>query len=105
MLVSAGCVAHYLGPRRREFNPLLHLLLPIAGIVLFFFPLYYQFVKYPPAYPIKYANWVAIAWTALGILLTAWLVRSRPDKLRDMERVYVEDETVAPEVSPATEPA
>jgi amino acid transporter len=102
MLVSAGCIAHYLGPRRRQFNVLLHLLLPIGGIVLFFFPLYYQFYKLPPAYPVKYANWVAIAWTVLGLALTAWLVHSRPEKLRDMERVYVDDDETA---TPAAERA
>jgi hypothetical protein len=69
--------------------------LPVAGIVLFFFPLYYQFYKAPPDYPVKAANWVALAWTVLGLAVTAWLARSRPQKLRDMERVYVEDE-VAP---------
>src|SRR5690349_14275975 len=63
MLVAAGCIRHYLGPARSQFNPLLHLILPIGGIVLFFFPLYYQFYKAPPTYPVKYANWVAIAWT------------------------------------------
>ena len=104
MLVSAGCIAHYLGPRRKQFNVLLHVVLPVGGIVLFFFPLYYQFYKYPPTYPVKYANWVAIAWTVLGIVLTVLLVRWRPDRLRDMERVYVEDETVAPEESPAFVP-
>src|SRR4051794_20405568 len=45
MLVCVGCIAYYLRVRRNEFNPLLHVLLPIGGIVLFFFPLYYQFVK------------------------------------------------------------
>jgi amino acid transporter len=97
MLVSVGCIAYYLGPGRSAFNPLLHLVLPIGGIVLFFFPLYYQYYKVPPTYPIKNANWVALAWTILGIVLTIWLALSRRDKLRDMERVYVEDETVAPE--------
>jgi amino acid transporter len=58
--------------------------------------------KLPPAYPVKYANWVAIAWTVLGLLLTAWLVRSRPEKLRDMERVYVDDDETA---TPAAERA
>ncbi len=29
----------------------------------------------------------------------------RPEKLRDMDRVYVEDETLAPEATPAPEPA
>jgi amino acid transporter len=98
MLVSAGCVAHYLGPRRADFNPFLHLVLPIGGIVLFFFPLYYQFYKFPPTYPVKWANWVAIAWTVLGLLLTAALVLWRSERLRDMERVYVDD---APEGEPA----
>ena len=101
MLVAAGCIRYYLGPGRSQFNALLHLILPIGGIVLFFFPLYYQFYKVPPTYPVKYANWVAIGWTVLGVLLTLWIVRTRPERLEDMERVYVEDETVAPEAQPA----
>jgi amino acid transporter len=92
MLVSVGCIAHYLGPRRREFNVFLHAILPIGGIILFFFPLYYQFYKVPPTYPIKYANWVAIAWTVLGLLLTVFLVVWRSDRLRDIDRVYVDDD-------------
>ncbi len=96
MLVSAGSMVYYLGPLRREFNVFLHALLPVGGIVLFFFPLYYQFVKFPPAYPEKYGNWVDVAWVVLGIVLTILLVARRPDKLADMERVYVEDETVEP---------
>ena len=103
MLVAAGCIKYYLGPGREHFNWFLHLVMPIAGMVLFFFPLYYQFYKYPPTYPVKYANWVAIGWLVLGIILTIWLVVARPDKLKDMDRVYVEDETVEP--SAATEPA
>jgi hypothetical protein len=48
----------------------------LAGAVLFFFPLYYQYHKFPPTYPIKYANWIALDWIG-------------------MDRVYVEDETIA----------
>src|SRR3954454_18606391 len=80
MLVSAGCIRYYLGPGRGSFNPLLHVVLPVGGMVLFFFPLYYQFVKAPPAYPVKAANWVALAWTVGGIALTAWLVSRRPER-------------------------
>ena len=101
MLVSLGCIRYYLGPLRERFNPLLHLVLPVAGIVLFFFPLYYQFVKYPPVYPEKYANWVDITWLVLGIALTLYLVFVRPDRLEDVDKVYVEDETVTPETLPA----
>ena len=76
---------------KTEHVQLLHLVLPIVGMVLFFFPLYYQFYEAPPTYPIKGANWVALAWAVIGVVLTVWLARRRPDKLRDMERVYVED--------------
>ncbi|HEU5215350.1 MAG TPA: APC family permease [Gaiellaceae bacterium] len=93
MLVSVGSMVYYLGPMRQNFNVFLHAILPIAGIVLFFFPLYYQFVKYPPVYPEKYGNWVDIGWVGLGILLTIFLAMARPDKIEDMQRVYVEDET------------
>src|SRR5919204_4042947 len=41
-------------------------------------------------FALKYANWVAVAWIAAGVVLTIWLSLNRPDRLRDMERVYVE---------------
>src|SRR4051794_23894678 len=92
MIVSVGCIAHYTRERRSELNVLLHVVLPIAGIILFFFPLYYQFYKAPPTYPVKIANWVAAVWTIVGIVLTIWVATRRRDRLRDMERVYVEDD-------------
>jgi amino acid transporter len=96
MLVCAGCVVYYLTVRRSEFNPFLHLILPIGGIVLFFFPLYYQFVKVPPPYPFKYANWVAIGYAVLGVAITAFVVTRQPQRLEDLDHVYVEDETMSP---------
>src|SRR5204863_50676 len=80
VLVCAGCVVYYTTIGRSAFNPFLHVVLPIGGIVLFFFPLYYQFYKVPPTYPIKYANWVAIAWAALGVVLTFVVVRFAPER-------------------------
>ncbi len=91
-----GAIWEYWVKRRAEFNPLLHLVLPIGGIVLFFFPLYHQYYKFVPTYPIKYANWIAIGWIVAGIVLTVWLSITRPERLRGMERVYVEDETLSP---------
>jgi hypothetical protein len=70
--------------------------------VLFFFPLYYQFYKAPPTYPVKIANWVAGVWTVVGIALTLYVVGNRRDRLRDIERVYVEDDDpTADETTPA----
>jgi amino acid transporter len=95
MVVSVGCIRHYLRVRRQEFNPLLHLVLPVVGVVLFFFPLYYQFYEAPPEYPVKAANWVALAWAVAGLALTVWISRSHPERLRDVEHVYVDDEAGA----------
>jgi amino acid transporter len=105
ILICLGCIWHYWTKRREEFNPFLHFVLPLAGAVLFVFPLYYQYFKFPPTYPIKYANWFALGWIGLGIVLTVVLMARAPDRLDDMERVYVEDETVAPTSTPAVEPA
>ncbi|TML73017.1 MAG: APC family permease [Actinobacteria bacterium] len=104
ILICLGCMWHYWTKRRDEFNWFLHFVLPAAGAILFFFPLYYQYVKFPPTYPIKYANWFALGWIGVGIVLTLWLMARYPDRLKDMERVYVEDETVAPATAVA-EPA
>jgi hypothetical protein len=104
MLVSAGCMYWYGVKARGQFNPLIHLALPVGGIVLFFFPLYYQFVKYPPVYPEKYGNWVDIAWVILGLAITAFVVLVRPDKLANVDRVYVEDENETPEARAETFP-
>jgi amino acid transporter len=105
ILICLGCVWHYWTKRRAEFNWFLHFVLPIAGAVLFFFPLYYEYVKFPPTYPIKYANWVALGWIGVGLALTIILSMRAPDRLRDMERIYVEDETVAPQTAVAPETA
>jgi|tagenome__1003787_1003787.scaffolds.fasta_scaffold20973822_1 amino acid transporter len=100
MLVSVGCIVHYTTRARDQLNPLLHVVMPIVGIVLFFFPLYYQFVKSPPAYPLKDGNWIALGWLVIGIALTIWVTLTRPERLTDMERVYVEDEeSTAPQSS------
>jgi amino acid transporter len=104
MLVCVGAILEYWVRRRAEFNPLLHLVLPIGGIVLFFFPLYYQYVKFVPTYPIKYANWVGLAWVVAGIVLAVWLSIWHPERLQDLDRVYVEDET-EPAVDAAPSPA
>src|SRR5437588_4805580 len=103
ILICLGCIWHYWTKRRAEFNWFLHGLVPAAGAVLFFFPLYYEYYKFPPTYPIKYANWIALGWIGAGLVLTVWLTQRAPERLRDMDRVYVEDETIAPE--PASMPA
>jgi amino acid transporter len=107
MLVMAGSIRYYLTEKRAQFNVWLHLVFPIAGIVLFAFPLYYQYFPLP-AYPIRYAVWVALGWVIAGLLLGAVLMQRKPEALRAAARIYVPDEEPgdrAPDEMPAVQPA
>src|SRR3954447_10850285 len=94
MLVCAGCIRWYTTKARAQLNPFLHIILPVAGIILFFLPLYFQYVRSPPPYPFKYANWIALGWAAAGVVLTIYITMAHPERLDDVDRVYVEDETL-----------
>jgi amino acid transporter len=89
MLVMLGCGVYYY--RQGRYNPILHGLFPLGGIVLFAFPLYYQFNPIPAA-PINYAVWFAVGWVAAGIVVTFVMWRTRPQALRNAERIYVEED-------------
>ena len=93
--VCFACIAYYSRTERLDrFNPLLHWLVPLLGAACFIPPLYYQYFPLP-AYPIRYANWIAIGWLALGALVTAFVPRR---VLSDAEHFFaVEEETGEPE--------
>jgi amino acid transporter len=93
MLVMLGCGLHFW--RSGRFNPLLHGLFPLGGIVLFAFPLYYQYRPIPAA-PLNYAVWWAAGWVGLGIVVTALMWRARPEALRNAQLLYVPDEEPGP---------
>jgi hypothetical protein len=63
--------------------------------------IYYQYFKFPPTYPIKYANWIGLGWIIAGVILAIYVTVRYPDRARDMERVYVEDEAVTGVPTPA----
>jgi len=101
ILLCIGTIRYYLGPRRSEFNVLLHIVCPVLGALAFMAPLYYTYKDRSP-YPVGYANWIAIAWLGIGILLTIWMGMRRPQALENAKRIFVDDETVA---APAPTPA
>jgi amino acid transporter len=94
--VCIGTIVYYRRERPDQFNPLLHGVFPVLGAAAFVAPLYYQYIGSPPDYPIKYANWFAIGWVVLGLAVTLFLSRRRPQALRQADRVFVEDEAVTP---------
>jgi amino acid transporter len=90
MLVMLGSIRFYLTEQRANFHPLLHLIFPLAGIVLFAFPLYYQYFPLP-AYPIRYAVWFALGWVIAGLVVGAVAWRRNPQALKNAERIYVQE--------------
>jgi amino acid transporter len=95
MLVMLGCTSHFWGTGR--FNIFLHAIFPLGGIVLFAFPLFYQFHPIPAA-PLNYAIWWSVGWVVLGLFVTAWMHRTRPQALTNAQRIYVDDDTFLPVV-------
>jgi len=98
-----ACSVYYWRERRAQFNVWLHGVFPVLGALAFLAPLYYQYRPLPP-YPTRYANWIAIGWVLAGLVVTAYLARTRREVLTSAGRVFVEDETVAP-AAPAAAPA
>ena len=93
-----------LGRAAGEFNPLLHLILPIGGIVLFFFPLYYQFFKFAAAVPVQVRELDRDRLDRRRRRAHDLARDGSTERLRDMDRVYVEDETITPQDAAALFP-
>jgi amino acid transporter len=108
IVVCFSCILYYSRVERMgSFRPLVHWIFPILGAAAFVPPLYYQYFPLP-AYPIRYANWVAIGWVAAGVLLTAVVPRrilENTERFFAVEETTGEPEGVAPVATgrPATE--
>ena len=103
--VCIATIVYYRRERPELFNPWLHAVFPFAGAILFLAPLYYQY-RPLPAYPVRYANWIAIGWLLTGLLVTAWMTRNRRQALVNAGRVFVEEQPhglagPVPETGPA----
>jgi amino acid transporter len=104
MTVCIASSVFYWRQRRSEFNVFLHLVFPALGALAFIGPLYYQYHPLPP-YPIRYANWIAIAWVALGVFVTAWMARYRREALINAGRIFVREDTAATALESPPAPA
>jgi amino acid transporter len=72
----------------KGWNAWLHAVLPAVGALCFLPPLYYQYRPLPP-YPLRWANWAAPVWLAIGVGVTWWFARNRPHALDEARAVYV----------------
>ena len=81
IIVCLATVVYF--SRREDRNPWLHWVLPILGAAAFVPPLYYQYFPLP-AYPVRYANWVALGWLAAGLVVVALLPKRALDHVEDL---------------------
>jgi amino acid transporter len=110
ILVNLSCIVFYLRERRSEFNPWLHGVVPVLGI-LAFIPAWFTALGVgkgvfnwvsPLPYPLNRAGLVVGIWFAIGIVFLLWLNARHPERIRETGRVFL-DEPVAPE-RPETPP-
>jgi amino acid transporter len=98
ILTNLSCIVFYLRDRRDEFNPLLHLAIPVLGII-FFLPaevaaLGINFAKLniaPLAWPANYAPVIIVVWMVLGIALLIYYWRTNPQRITETGSVFLEE--------------
>jgi hypothetical protein len=72
----------------------LHVVVPILGIIVFIPPLYSIYFsleevgKKVIAYPFTWAGYGAIIWLVAGVVLTAFMARTKPDALEAATRAF-----------------
>jgi amino acid transporter len=101
ILVDLACIGYFRREGRSEFNPLLHLVIPILGIVAFIpgwltaagIPAFDFITKLPP--PVSYAGPAAAIWVGLGIIYLIVLSVMRPQRIDDVARVHLDEEPAA----------
>jgi amino acid transporter len=97
MVVNLACLVFYLREGRDEFNPLLHGVVPVLGIVAFV-PAFltavgiqaFDFISALP-YPISLVGPVVGIWYLIGVVFLVVLMTTRPERLRETGRVFVEE--------------
>jgi amino acid transporter len=75
VLSCFGVIKFFLTEQRRVFNPLLHVIIPLAAAVAVGFVVYNNVVPVPP-YPLNIALPLAGGWAVVGIIATVYLVRT-----------------------------
>jgi amino acid transporter len=107
ILVNLACIFFYLRERRAELNPLLHIVIPVLGI-LAFVPAWFTALGVgkglfswvsPLPYPLNRAGLVVAIWFAIGIVFLVYLQARHPERIRETGRIFLDDEP-APGPSP-----
>jgi amino acid transporter len=90
MLCLGGIAFFYQTRDSRSWNPLVHVVVPVIGAVVFAAALYGSIHPTPPGI-LKWTPYLAVAWLALGLLVLAWLRARRPDSVAQIGSILGED--------------
>jgi amino acid transporter len=108
-IVCVACAAYFLTQRREAFNPLLHLVLPVLGVLFMIPVLIASFgVDFgglgiaPLTGDPRWAPLAAGLWLLLGAGLLIVIQRRSPDRLDRMRQLFTDDP--APEQHPVSSP-
>jgi hypothetical protein len=71
ILANVGVIRYYLTVKRAQFNPLLHIVLPIVASVAVGYVGYKSVVPLPAA-PARYAPIILLGWLVVGAALLVW---------------------------------
>jgi amino acid transporter len=102
ILSCLGVIRFFASFERRHFNPILHVVIPLAAAVAVGFVIYHTVTPTPP-YPLNISLYVAGGWILAGIVVSVILIRTgRASWLEKSTRIYAEPEGGLAGDSPVT---
>ena len=91
IMICLGGVVFFARTRdSRRWNPLVHVLVPVIGAVVFAAALYGSVHPTPPGI-LKWTPYLAIVWLAIGIGVVLWLRARRPDAVARIGSILGEE--------------
>jgi amino acid transporter len=90
MLCLGGIVYFWNTRESRKWNPLLHVVVPIIGAIVFGAALYGSIHPAPPGI-LKYTPYVALVWLVIGLGVLVYVRTTRPDKVAQIGSILGEE--------------
>jgi amino acid transporter len=90
MLCIGGIVFFRQTRDSRNWNPLVHVVIPVIGAIVFGAALYGSVHPAPPGI-LKWTPYLAAAWLVAGLIVLAWLRAQRPDSVAQIGSILGEE--------------
>ncbi|MBO0869638.1 MAG: APC family permease [Micromonosporaceae bacterium] len=108
IIANIACIGYFLRRRRSDHNPVLHIVIPVLG-VLAFVPAWLTALGVPIASfvtplspPLSYAGIAMGVWMVLGIGYVAWLSVKYPGRVADVARVHLDEQPSGEAAAPTS---